>query len=87
MQTIIIITALCVGGVIGFIVAVLMSAAGRFEDADAMSAALADAEAEVTLLRRQNDNLRDDMATMAITLDAARDRAEMMADLAREMNQ
>ena len=76
-----------IGGVIGFGVGIILAAAGRFDDADALSAALADAEAEVTLLRRQNASLRDQMAAMAITMDAHRDRAEMLDELSREMNQ
>ena len=67
-----------IGGVIGFGVGIIL-AAGRFDDADA--------EAEVTLLRRQNATLRDEMAAMAITMDAHRDRAEMLDELSREMNQ
>ena len=48
-----------IGGVIGFGVAIILAAAGRFDDADAM----------------------------AITMDAHRDRAEMLNELSREMNQ
>lgn len=76
-----------VSGGAGFIVGILLAAPGRFDDADAMSAALADAEAEVTLLRRQNAHLLDELATLSVTLSATRDREEMLSELSREMNQ
>lgn len=78
---------LTAGGVIGFGLAVILAAGGRYDDQQAMAAALAEAEAENTLLRRENARLHDQIATLNVTLTATRDREELLADLSREMNQ
>lgn len=78
---------LVTGGIIGFAIAGLLTASGRYDDRAALAEALANTEAENTLLRRRNSQLLDEIATMAISLDAARDRDQLLADMAREMNQ
>lgn len=72
------------GGIMGFGIAILMAAAARDDD---QAAADADAQAEIALLRRQNARLQDQLATLVVTLSATRDREELLAELAREMNQ
>lgn len=79
-------SGLC-GLLIGYGLCVIMTASGRFADADAMSAALADVEAENTLLRRKNASLLDEIATLGLTLSATRDREQMLEEISREMNQ
>lgn len=64
-----------------------LTAGGRYDDQQAMAAALAEAEAENTLLRRENARLHDQIATLNVSLTATRDREELLADLSREMNQ
>lgn len=75
------------GVIIGFGLAVIMAAAGRYDDEQALSAALADAKNEIVLVRRENGRLHDQIATLSITLNATRDRGELLAELSREMNQ
>lgn len=78
----ILITGICCL-LIGFGLAAMLAAAGRADD----GAALADVEAENTLLRRKNAALMDEIATLGITLSATRDREQMLEEISREMNQ
>lgn len=71
------------GGALGFVVAVLMAAAGREEDQDV----IARLTEENTQLRLENQDLRTQLLTTGVTLSATRDREQMLEEISREMNQ
>ena len=81
-----IIIALAIGAVCGISIGLFLR--------DALDGALPSpneqlqhAEAELTLMRRRCEDLQEEITILVTTLNATRDREQMLAEMAREMNQ